>query len=113
MEEIDAAFAPLGLLACRVHTRLEAVQRVEGGGLSGAVLVTDDRSIDGLSLLRIIRSIDLELPCWLVADDADRRTLQEAFALRVTSVLTHRIGAGALTSALRRRLVGEPELNGN
>jgi hypothetical protein len=103
--DIDEAFAPAGLLACRVHNRVEAVQRIEQGGLSGAVLVSDERCIEGLSLLRIIRSIDAELPCWLVAEGPSRWTLQEALALKVASVIAPSIGAMELTVALRKRLM--------
>lgn len=104
--DIDEAFAPAGLLACRVHDRLAAVRQVEAGGLAGAVLVSDEHCIDGLSILRIIRSIDAELPCWLVAEGPTRWTLQEALALRVASVITPTIGADELTLALCKRLAG-------
>ncbi len=103
--DIDEAFAPAGLLACRVHNGVEVVRRVEQGGLAGAVLVSDERCIDGLSLLRIIRSIDAVLPCWLVAEGPSRWTLQEALALRVASVIAPTVGADELTLALRKRLM--------
>jgi hypothetical protein len=104
--DIDEAFAPVGLLACRAHTGGEAVRCVEQGGLAGAVLVSDERHIDGLSILRIIRSIDDRLPCWLVADGLTRWTLQEALALRVASVIVASVAPDELAVTLRKRLAG-------
>ncbi len=58
-----------------------------------------------LSLLRVIRSIDDELPCWLVTPDPCRRTLQAASSLRVTGVMGYPIEVQELTLALRKLLV--------
>ena len=104
--DIDVAFRPCGFVVCWAHSCVETVERVEQGGLAAAVLVGDDRQIDGLSLLRIIRSIDAVLPCWLVTRDTTRHTLQEAFALKATGVITHPVGADELGLTLRRRLAG-------
>ena len=103
-DEVEARFQPVGLTVVRVHTSPEAVRRVEEGGLAGAVLVTDQRRIDGLSLLRIIRSIDERLPCWLVTSDTTRHTLQTALALRATSVIHDTAGVVELSLALRNVL---------
>lgn len=104
-DDIEARFQPVGLSVVRVHTSPDAVRRVEQGGLAGAVLVTDGRRIDGLSLLRIIRSIDAQLPCWLVTSDTTRYTLQAALALRATSVIHDSTGARELSLALRNALI--------
>ena len=101
---IDAAFEPNGLIVCPTHSGPETIRRVEEGGLSAAVVVEDQRTIDGLSLLRIIRSIDRVLPCWLLTEDTRRTTLETALALQVTSILTSSIGPGELAEALWRRL---------
>ena len=101
---IDAAFEPTGLVVCPAHSGPETIRRIEEGGLSAAVVVEDQRSIDGLSLLRIIRSIDRVLPCWLLTEDTRRTTLETALALHVTSVLTSSIGPGELAATLCRRL---------
>ncbi len=105
-DRIHTVLQPCGLQLCRAHTRWEAIDRVERGGLAAAVLVADDRQIDGLSLLRTIRMIDAGLPCWLVTEDSTRRTLEAAFALKVMSVITHPSGASELGLALRRLMAG-------
>ena len=84
---------------CRAHTGPDTILRVEQGGLGAAVICADHARIDGLSVLRIIRSIDMELPCWLVTKDTTRQTLQTALSLRVTSVVTHPDRVSALTLA--------------
>jgi CheY-like chemotaxis protein len=105
MGDIDAAFEPTGLVICPAHSGPETIRRIEEGGLSAAVVLEDQRSIDGLSLLRIIRSIDRVLPCWLLTGDTRRATLETALALHVTSVLTSSIGPGELAATLCRRLL--------
>ena len=87
---------------CRAHSGPDTIRRVEEGGLTAAILVEDQRQIDGLSLLRIIRSFDLTLPCWLVTENATRRTLEVALALRAISVLTHPVDLTELTRELER-----------
>lgn len=104
-DRIDAVLQPCGLELCRTHTRVETIARVELGGLAAAVLVADDRHIDGLSLLRTIRSIDAGLPCWLVTEDTTRHTLEAALALKVMSVITHPTGASELGLAIQRLMV--------
>lgn len=105
LNEVDTGLRPTGLRVCRVHTRAETICRVEHGGLAGAVVIADGRQIEGLSLLRTIRSIDRDLPCWLVTDDTRRATLEAALALRVMSVFTHPVRVEDLTLALTRLLV--------
>lgn len=74
--------------------------------MAAAVLVADERDIDGLSLLRIIRGIDEVLPCWLVTEMATRQTLQMALSLRAMSVFVSPFDPGELWFAVRR-IVGE------
>ncbi len=105
LNDVDTGLRPTGLRVCRVHTRAETICRVEHGGLAGAVVIADGRQIEGLSLLRTIRSIDRDLPCWLVTDDARRATLEAALALRVMSVFTHPVRVEDLTLALTKLLV--------
>jgi len=113
LEDVDAAFGSAGLVACRAHGRDETALCVQTGGLAAAVLWTERQWGEGLSLIRIVRSINHDLPCWIVGDDASHWALQEAFSLRVTSVLTHRVGPGELTSTLQRRLDRAAENLGN
>ena len=100
----DEAFQPLGYLLFRTRTGPETIRRIEEGGLAAAVVVEDQGAIDGLSLLRIIRSIDRELPCWLLTHDMRRQTLESALALQVMSVFSREIEVAELVDAFRRRL---------
>lgn len=104
--DMDAVLSPSGLVVCPARSAPETIRRVEEGGLSAAVVMEDQRAIDGLSLLRIIRSIDRLLPCWLLTEDVRRTTLEAALALHVTSVLTSSIGPSELAAALCRSLRG-------
>jgi len=89
----------------RTHTGRETIARVEQGGLAAAVLVADQCDIDGMSLVQIIRSIDEQLPCWLVTESPTRQVLQQALTLRVTSVISHPTEFDGLVIALQRLLV--------
>ena len=102
---VDDLLRPAGVLVCRAHTRPDTIRRIEQGGLGAAVVCADSAPIDGLPVLRIIRSIDVELPCWLVTKEMTRQTYQTALSLSVTSVITHPDRVGDLTLALRRVLV--------
>lgn len=102
IDEMETALEPVGMFVRQAHSHQEAVQCVERGGLAAAVLIAGGRRIDGLSILRIIRSIDSDLPCWLVAERTDRSMLQEALSLRVTSVIAQPAKVVDITRALRR-----------
>ncbi len=97
---VDDVLRPSGFVVCRAHTGADTIRQVEEGGLAGAVLVEDRERIDGLSLLRIIRSIDRHLPCWLVTERANRRTLEVALSLRVVSVMAQPLDLSELTRTL-------------
>lgn len=102
---VDDLLRPAGVVVCRAHTGPDTIRRIEQGGLGAAVVCADHARIDGLSLLRIIRSIDMDLPCWLVTKDTTRQTFETALSLRVTSVVTHPDRVSALTLALRKVLM--------
>ena len=103
--DVDGALEPSGLVVCRAFTRADAVRRVERGGLAAALLIGDRRRIDGLSLLRIIRSIDWKLPCWLVTDDTTRPALEAALSLSATGVMSQPVEVDELVMTLRKVLV--------
>ena len=103
--ELDDAFRPAGLAVYRAHSGPETIRWIERGGIAGAVLVADRQRINGLSLLHIIRSIDAELPCWLVTHAPTRPTLEAALALRATCVMNNLPPARELALAVRRLLV--------
>ena len=84
---MDEALRPCGLTLFRANTRAAALATVEKGGLAAAILIDDRPWIDGITLLRLIRSIDIVLPCWLVTAKATRRTLEAALNLSVCGVM--------------------------
>ncbi len=105
LTEAGSALRPSGWQVHRTHTGTETIARVEQGGLSAAVLIADQCDIDGLSLVQIIRSIDTELPCWLVTESPTRQTLQQALTLRVTAVISQPTEMDGLVVALQRLLM--------
>lgn len=104
MDPVAAEMPPINFRWCRMPTGPDVVKRVERGGLSAALLVTDHAVGEGLSLLRIIRSIDRHLPCWFITPIASRQILEAALALRVTSVMTYPVEVTELTLGLRKAL---------
>lgn len=105
LTDAGSALRPSGWQVHRTHTGTETIARVEQGGLSAAVLIADQCDIDGLSLVQIIRSIDTQLPCWLVTESPTRQTLQQALTLRVTSVISQPTEMDGLVVALQRLLL--------
>lgn len=110
--DVEQALRPAGYAVCRTHSAPATIQRVELGGLAAAVLVADDRRINALSLLRIIRSIDDALPCWLVTDAPTRQTLQVALSLRAMSVMSNTLARRELSVALMKALPERDSLPG-
>jgi len=100
--DVDAELRPSGFDVCWARSGTETIQRVEAGGLTAAVLVADRVRLDGLSLLRIIRSITAELPCWLVTLAPTRATLQAALELRVASVIEPPLDPVVFTLAMKK-----------
>ena len=105
LTEAGSGLRPSGYQVHRTHTGVETIARVEQGGLSAAVLIADQCDIDGMSLVQIIRSIDAELPCWLVTESPTRQTLQQALTLRITSVISQPTEMDGLVIALQRLLM--------
>lgn len=105
MREVDLALRRRGLSVFPASTGPDTLRRIEDGGLAAAVLVADDPWLDPLTLLRIIRSIDDELPCWLVTPDCRRSTLQAASSLRVTGVMPYPVQVEELALALGKLVV--------
>jgi len=104
-DEFESGLRPAAISIFRVHTRRDAIHRVECGGLGAAILLADDREIDGLSVLRTIRSIDAVLPCWLLMKNVTRQILETALSLKATSVMQYPSEAAHLTIAVRRTLI--------
>jgi len=104
-DEFECSLRPAAISVCRVHTRRDAVRRVECGDLGAVILLGDGGEIDGLSVLRTIRSIDAVLPCWLLMKSVSRHTLQTALSLSATSVMKYPSETARLTIAVQRALV--------
>lgn len=92
---------PPGFAVCRTTCGADAVQRVELGGLAAAI-VADPRPADALTVVRMIRSVDRRLPCWLITERASRQALEAALSLEVVSVITHPGELNRLEGALMR-----------
>lgn len=107
VQTVDDALRPEGFVIWKEHSTRGAIQRVESGEVKAAVLSNDPMGFDGLSVLRIIRSIDQALPCWLVTGESDRRTLETALSMRAISVLSHPVNGSELTIALKRAVLGQ------
>jgi DNA-binding NtrC family response regulator len=85
--ELLTRLDPTGVAVRHAFTAADVVRVVETRTIHLA-LVSDAPRIDGLSVLRMIRSIDTSLPCVLVANEPDRRWLERALALRAESVFS-------------------------
>ena len=105
---ITGYLEPRRVNVCRAYTGPEAIGFVERGGIDAAILSTDPPRTDGLGVLRIIRSIDVGLPCVVVTADASKRTLQRALELQAYTVITQPVNLVALTRVMaglfRKRL---------
>lgn len=105
VQVVDDLLRPDGFLVWRAWSEDAAIERVERGGLAAAVLAGTEQGRDAISLLRIIRSIDRALPCWLVTTDATRQTLEAALDLRAVSVIHGPVEPHSLTVTLKRTLM--------
>jgi DNA-binding NarL/FixJ family response regulator len=85
--ELLTRLDPAGVAVRQAFTGADVLRLVETRTVHLA-LVSDAPRIDGLSVLRMIRSIDASLPCVLVASGPDRRWLEQALALRAESVFS-------------------------
>lgn len=100
--EVQGFLREAGLGICQATSEPDCIRQVERRAVRAALLAADRVAGEELTLLRIIRSIDSELPCWLVLDQAAPRLLRAAFALRARSVVTHPVDVGALTCSVTR-----------
>jgi len=84
---LTARLEPRGVGVFRVRSGEEALRIVRREQIKLAVLDARIQQMDGLGLLRRIRSINSVLPCLLVADEIDARYLKTALELRAYSVI--------------------------
>jgi len=71
----------------RAYTGRQAVELVDGGRVDAVVLSGDRPPMEGLSVLRIIRTIRADLPCVMVLTEVSTRSLQQALELGAYSVV--------------------------
>ena len=102
---------PAGVVLTHADCGQATVDRVALGGLVGVVLAGGSPEIAPLSLLRVVRSIDADLPCWLVTGDMRRHTLQTALALRATGVFAKPVDVSGLTLVMLK-ILSDPRLGG-
>ena len=84
--ELQSLLAKRRIGLARAGTGSEAMHAIRSGRVDLAVLALDRFGFEDLNLLRLIRSLQMETPCVLVADDANRAALQSALALKALSV---------------------------
>lgn len=109
--ELLTRLDPTGVSVQHAFTTMDAVRVVETQAVHLA-LVADAPRIDGLSVLRMIRSFDASLPCVLVADEPDRRWLERALALRAESVFSPPIDLELMCRLVTRLLRERRGLSG-
>jgi len=93
-------FQPYPIEVRRAFTGREAIGLVEHGGIDAAILSVELPQMDGLNVLRIIRSIDAELPCVMLTAEASKRILQRSLELGAYSVVTLPVDLAALKRVL-------------
>lgn len=128
VEDLGRAINDDGLVLSRTHSARDTIGRVERGGLAGAIVAGgyagsasagidgpemegagfDCAGMDSLDVMRSIRAIDADLPCWLVARRLSRPVMQTALQLRVVSVFTYPVEVSSFCLALQR-VLEEPE----
>ena len=84
----------------QVYTGPDTISLIEAGQVDAAVLSIDMPKLDGLGILRTIRSIDDRLPCVMVTADASSRTLRRALDLGAYSVVTRPVDLQAITRVM-------------
>lgn len=106
VDDLGRAIRDDGVVLSLTDSESDTIGRVEDGGLAGAIVVVNQGGMDGLAIMRAIRAIDVDLPCWLVARTVSRSILQTALRLRVASVFTFPVEVNNFCLALQRTFVG-------
>ena len=101
-DQLADLLEPRGVGIEWARTGSETISVVEAGRADLAVLSTELPRMDGLAVLRIIRSLDAQLPCVLVARQAPKRLLEQALGLDAYSVLTTPINTRVMETVMAR-----------
>ena len=101
-EGLSGWLEPNGIAVHRASSGRQAIEIVERGQAQLAVVGMDLPRMDGLSVLRIIRSIDRQLPCVLVAGQPSGHLFQQALELEAYSVIAEPVDAGLLVELVAR-----------
>lgn len=91
-----------GLRLHRAYTSRDVIRTVESQALLLALLDVALPGMSGLSLVRIIRSIEPSVNCVLVSDRPTRRLMQQALDLGAFSVLPAPVGIDRFADLLGR-----------
>ncbi len=102
MDGLSGWLEPNGIAVHRASSGRQAIEIVERGQAQLAVVGMDLPRMDGLSVLRIIRSIDRQLPCVVVAGQPSGRVFQQALELEAYSVIAEPVDAGLLVELVAR-----------
>lgn len=106
VDDLGRAIRDDGVVFSLTDSESDTLGRVESGKLAGAIVVGGRGGMDGLAVMRSIRAIDVDLPCWLVARTVSRPILQSALRLRVSSVFTFPVEVNNFCLALQKVFVG-------
>ena len=107
IETVADYVRPRGIGLRRATSRTDTLACIELGGTALVILSHRVPALDALSILRSIRSVDIEVPCLLLADEAPQRMLAQALELRAYSVVKQPVAADLLTGLLDRILASE------
>jgi CheY-like chemotaxis protein len=102
VDALATRLQPRGVAVRQADTGRQAIRIVEEGGISLVILDAETPQLDGLSALRIIRSIDRALPCLLVAENPSGYVIRQALALQAYSVVAEPVDEGLLMDVVTR-----------
>jgi two-component system C4-dicarboxylate transport response regulator DctD len=83
----------------------EALNVLQHRRIHTAIVDMDSRTLNGLSMIKIIRSSFPTLPCILLAGEAEEKLLSAALELDVFSVMNKPVDIGLLKNQLNRLFV--------
>src|ERR1700750_268554 len=96
--------APQGVQTVSVHTRREALSRIEGGNIHVAVLDQQMPGLGGMQVVKRMRDLPTAPPAILLADHLTNHLLHEALSMKVFSVLSKPVDFNLLLDSLARVL---------
>ncbi|HAL45796.1 MAG: hypothetical protein A2Y12_06045 [Planctomycetes bacterium GWF2_42_9] len=89
----------------------EALNVLQQRRIHTAIVDMDAKTLNGLSMIKIIRGSFPTLPCILLADEAEEKLLSTALELDVFSVMNKPVDIGLLKNQLNRLFVRRYDSN--